>query len=231
MHDCPTWVKELNLKLAEQRRRLLEVELELASLDMTGIDVYADLPYLPPVVYDAALMRDWPTWRRDLNLKLAKQRRRVREAELKWTKMNGARALRESLNADGEVQALGSVPHRSETANFSESKMLVHESENDERSSRVSSIEEVAECEPHADASNNIDVLPGEEHAQLFSMSWTEFVGNAELNLEEEAQGTVAATRVVELNDVSDADLRLEKSSERDTDACRQLQDADLGTK
>ncbi|KAL1473027.1 hypothetical protein MTO96_038983 [Rhipicephalus appendiculatus] len=188
IHDCPTWMKELNLKLAEERRRLLEVELELTSLDMAGLDVYADVPYLTPVVYDAALMRDWSTRERDLNLKLAEQRRRVREAELKWAKMNRARALRESLNADGEVQGLGSVPHRSETANFSEPKMLVHESENDELSSRVSSVEEVADGEAHAHASNNIDVLPVEEHAHLFGMLRTEFVGDAESNLKEEAQ-------------------------------------------
>ncbi|KAL1448284.1 hypothetical protein MTO96_044105 [Rhipicephalus appendiculatus] len=108
MHDCPRWMKELNLKLAEERRRLLEVELEWASLDLTGIDMYATVPYLTPVVYDAALMRDWSARERDLNLKLAEQRRREREAELKWAKMNGARALLESLNADGEVQGLGS---------------------------------------------------------------------------------------------------------------------------
>ncbi|KAL1480288.1 hypothetical protein MTO96_051153 [Rhipicephalus appendiculatus] len=231
MHDCPTWMKELNLKLAEERRRLLKVELELASLDMAGLDVYADAPYLTPVVYDAALMRDWSTRERDLNLKLAEQRRRVREAELKWAKMNRARALRESLNADGEVQGLRSVPHRSETANFSESKMLVHESENDELSSRVSSVEEVADGEAPADASNNIGVLPVEGHAHLFGMLRTEFVGNAELNLEEEEQGAVAATRMGELNDVSDADLQLEKSSQCDTDSAMQLRDADLGTK
>ncbi|KAL1448283.1 hypothetical protein MTO96_044104 [Rhipicephalus appendiculatus] len=67
--------------------------------------------------------------------------------------------------------------------------MFVHESENDELSSRVSSIEEVADGEAQADASNNIDVLSVEEHAQLFGMLRTEFVGNTELNLEEEEQG------------------------------------------
>ncbi|KAH7944619.1 hypothetical protein HPB52_022204 [Rhipicephalus sanguineus] len=247
---------DLNFRLADERRKLLEAVLELAKFERAkalrenqsaegkalgtdlvphvseaALDRYAAWAHSTPAVYDTALLRGGSTEKTELNLELAVERRRLLKVELEFAQLEEhARALRKSQSAVGESRP-GFVPHVLETSYLAEPKKLVPESLSDELSSRVGTSKEVVDAEPRADASNNIDVLPVEERAESLSILPTECEGTAEFELEAEVKDAVAATRHVELKDFSDTDLGSEKSFKSDTDAHRQPQDADAGTK